>query len=142
MRNRVLLAGLSILLLAGCGAIPRDPEGTSAGVAESGVIRLGAIAGAAADPAEERALDRLEAQTGARIERVSGPGEELLEKLEIGEIDLVYGRFADDSPWATHVHLGTPPGGPDKPPKSLRVPRFAFRNGENGWITRVEAAAK
>lgn len=142
MLYRLCLTGFCALLLGGCGAAPRDPEGTSERVAESGVIRLGTIAGATPDPAAERTIERLAAQTGARVERISGPGEELLDGLEHGEVDLVYGRFASDSPWATHVHIGTPPGGPEKPPKSLNLPRFAFRNGENGWIARVEAAAK
>lgn len=141
MRKSAFLTALSGLLLAGCDTIPRDPSRTSERIAKTGVIRLGAVAGAESDPAIERALGALAAGTGARVERIAGPGEAMLESLEKGEIDLVYGRFADDSPWAAHVHLGTPSGGSEGYPKSRRMPRFAMRNGENGWIMTVEKVA-
>lgn len=127
--------------LSACADIPRDPEGTEDRVRATQVIRLGMVAGAAPDPAAEETLARLERATGALAERTTGPGEQLLEGLETGEYDLVYGHFAEDSPWAAGVHLGTPPGGPDSAPASLRLPRFAFRMGENGWIAEVERAA-
>lgn len=143
MRLKGLL--LPIILpafLSACADIPRDPGETLERVRERGTIRLGEIEGVEPDPASERVLDRLAQRTGAKVVRIKGHGEELLEGLEEDRIDLVYGRFADDSPWATAVYFGTPPGRPDKPPKSMRVARFAFRLGENGWITKVEEAAK
>lgn len=140
--NSLLLPIISSVVLSGCADIPRDPGETLDRVRERGTIRLGEIEGAEPDPESERTLDRLAQETGARIVRIKGHGEELLEGLEEDRVDLVYGRFADDSPWATAVYFGTPPGGPDKPPKSMRVARFAFRLGENGWITKVEEAAK
>lgn len=142
MRNTAIMATLGALLIAGCDTIPRDPAQTSERIAATGVIRLATIAGTRSDPAIERALEELSAETGARVQRVSGPGEALLEALEKGEFDLVYGRFADDSPWAARVHFGTPSGAPDSYPASERMPRFAFRPGENGWITTVEAAGE
>ncbi len=131
-----------IVALGACTDLPRDPEGTLQRVQSERVIRLGETAGAPTDAAAEAALRRLSAATGARIERTQGHGEELLKGLEEGRYDLVYGHFADDSPWATAVHFGTPPGGPDKPPKSQRAARFAFHMGENGWIAAVEKAGK
>ncbi|MEZ4449733.1 MAG: hypothetical protein R3B09_09645 [Nannocystaceae bacterium] len=142
MRSPPLLSVVVGLALAGCSGLPRDPAGTSDRVAERGVIRLGDVEGAAPEPAAERALSRLAAATGARIERVPGHGEELLEGLQEGEYDLVYGRFADDSPWAEAVHLGRPLGDPVGASSSQRAPRFAFRHGENGWIAAVEEAAR
>ena len=132
------IAGLA-LLLAGCG-IPRDSEETSKKVRERGTVRLGTVAGESPDPGAERALARLRAVTGARIERSSGPAEALLADLEKGRFDLVFGRFPADSPWSTHVHLGRQPGAAEEPPSDQPAPRFAYRNGENGWIALVERA--
>lgn len=139
---RTICIAAVLLLLPACGDLPRDPHGTLERVRAEKVIRLGEVAGAPEDAAAQAALSALAARTGARIERVSGHGEELLERLEDGELDLVYGQFAEDSPWASAVHFGTPPRGPSHPPKSQRLPRFAFRMGENGWIAAVEEAGK
>ncbi|GGD60078.1 hypothetical protein GRI62_00375 [Erythrobacter arachoides] len=128
---------VSCAIVAGCG-IPLDPGGTTDRVRDDRIIRLGEIAGADPDASVRAALVRVAEATDARIERTPGHAEELLEALEAGRLDLVYGRFAGDSPWATHVHFGKQPGRADAPGKSERVPRFAYRNGENGWITLVE----
>ena len=66
----------------------------------------------------------------------------MLRELEEGRIDLVYGRFAKDSPWARKVHLGHALGVRAEPPKHVEAPRFAYRNGENGWIMLIEPAAR
>lgn len=95
------------------------------------------IEGAGIDPAAERALARLAAETGAQVRRTTGTGEALLPDLQNGRLDLVYGRFAGDSPWGTHVHFGPPLGGRKDAPASQHQPRFAFRAGENGWIAEV-----
>lgn len=143
MRPRLASIALGIVVaVTGCDDLPRDPDGTLDRVRATHEIRLGEIAGAPEDPAAKAALDRLAASNGARIARTSGHGEELLEALEEGELDLVYGRFAEDSPWSTAVHFGNPPGSADPPPKSQRAARFAFRMGENGWIEAVEEAGK
>lgn len=134
---------LALTLAAGaCADLPRDPEGTLERVRATHVIRLGEVAGAPEDDAAKATLDRVARANGARIAAVSGHGEELLEALEQGELDLVYGHFAEDSPWATAVHFGKPPGSAAPPPKSQRAARFAFRMGENGWIAAVEEAGK
>ena len=131
----------ALFALAGCSDCPRDPDGTLKRVEAAGVIRLGVVSGAAREPAADAAVEHLAARTGARVMRVPGQGEELLEALEDGKLDLVYGHFSDDSPWAAKVHFSAPPAGPDTPPKSQRAARFAFKAGENGWITAVEDAA-
>ncbi|WP_394270263.1 hypothetical protein [Qipengyuania sp.] len=127
-------------LLTGCARIPADPAETLDRVKERGTIRLGHVSGVEPDQAAEATLARLSARTSAKVVRSSGSGEDLLERLETDNLDLVYGEFADDSPWAQQVYFGTPPAGPDDVPPSMRVPRFAFRPGENGWITAVEEA--
>ena len=109
---------------------------------ETKVIRLGWVADAPAVAEVPAVLRRIEQATGARTERRPGDSETLLGELEEGKIDLVYGRFADDSPWATKVHFGYPLGYRALPPKHVEAPRFAMRNGENGWIMRLERAVK
>lgn len=140
-RGALPLAALLPFLLTACD-MPRDASDTENGIRERGSVLLGEVEGVDPDPASRRALDRAAASLGASVTRVPGHGEELLEALEEGKVDLVFGEFADDSPWAANVHLGEPAGYDGKRAKSQRVPRFAFRNGENGWITRMEDMAR
>lgn len=143
MRSKLAPITLWIVLTAsGCTDLPRDPDGTLERVRATHRIRLGEVAGAPEDAAAKAAIERVAAANGARIAHISGHGEELLEALEDGELDLVYGHFAEDSPWSSAVHFGTPPGTAEPPPKSQRTARFAFQMGENGWISAVEDASK
>jgi len=139
--GRLVVAGALGLMLLGCD-LPRDPEETESLVRENQVIRLGWVSGAEPDPAADATLARLSDRTGARIERRDDESEALLSQLEKGELDLVYGHFAQNSPWATLVHFGDAEGWEEKPPKDLQVPRFAMRNGENGWIMTVAEAGE
>lgn len=148
MNARTLRAGRALplaaflpFLLTACD-MPRDASGTEDGIRQRGSVLLGEVEGVDPDPASRRVLDRAAASLGASVTRIPGHGEELLEALEEGKVDLVFGEFADDSPWAANVHFGEPAGYDGKPAKSQRVPRFAFRNGENGWITRMEDIAR
>lgn len=137
-----LLALPALLALAACADLPRDPEGTEALVRESGTLRLGVVTGAPADPHALAALARTGRATGAKVLRSQGDSEALLAELEGGKLDLVYGRFAMESPWATHVHFGKALGWRAEPPKHVAAPRFVYRNGENGWIMQVEGAVR
>lgn len=139
--GRIGLA-IAVLALAGCADIPRDPEGTEALVRKTGAIRIGWTMGAQPDPAVLVALGKLQSETGASIQSRVADGETLLSELEDGKLDLVYGRYAMDSPWAPKVHLGRALGLREEPAKTVAAPRFAMRNGENGWIMRVEKAAR
>lgn len=138
---RFVLAAVTIAL-TGCADIPRDPERTEALVRETKAIRLGWVTAAAPDPKALETLARIEEQTGARIQSKQGDSETLLRELEEGKIDLVYGHFAMDTPWMKQVHLGRALGWRAEPPKHVDAPRFVYRNGENGWIMRVETTAR
>ena len=127
-------------VLAGCADIPRDPERTETLVRESKTIRLGWVAGAQPGPEALEVLAKIQQEAGVAIENKTADSEALLHDLEEGKIDLVYGSFAMDSPWMTRVHLGKALGWRAEPPKHVAAPRFAYRNGENGWIMRVEGA--
>lgn len=127
------LAIVAVVLLAGCDSIPADPDGTLERVRQEHRYRVGLIAshlpppGAAAD-----LLDRLSRSTGASPSVERGPAEALLTRLEEGELDLVLGDFAQESPWAAKVTLSEPiaAGGPT-------IFAAAARNGENAWIALV-----
>jgi hypothetical protein len=140
IRGALLIA--PALALTACADLPRDPAETTERVQRTHRIVLGAIDGVQPSPRAEAVLDEIAARLDARIVRVGGHGEKLLDDLEKGKVDLVYGRFAMASPWATHVHFGSPLGRRDDVPEDERAPRFVFRNGENGWIMLVEEAAR
>jgi hypothetical protein len=135
-RAAAIIAPLA--LLASCADLPRDPAGTTERVRQSDTIMLGVVEGTPPSPEGEAVLARVAQRLGARASRQTAPGEELLEKLHAGHLDLVYGHFAMNSPWSTNVHFGSPLGPRETVGKEERLPRFAFQHGENGWIMRVE----
>lgn len=129
----------SLLLLAACGDIPRDPEGTLDTVRATRVIRVGAVGGAEpGDAAAARAVLRgVAARTGATPRLTHGTLEPLLLRLEAGQLDLVVGaRFDAKSPWATRVALGPAYARRDEA-GGVTAAHVVARNGENGWITLV-----
>lgn len=132
--------GLMAAAATACADIPRDPERTEALVRESKTIRLGWVTGTPPQPKAETVLAQIERATGASTRRSEGDSEALLRDLEEGKIDLVYGGFAMASPWMKKVHLGKALGWRAEPPRHVAAPRFVYRNGENGWIMRVETA--
>jgi hypothetical protein len=138
LRAAAIVCLCTALTAAACSQPPSDPAGTTARIERSGTVVLGEVAAAPPSQAAEAVIARAAGQLGARVERRSGHGEELLDKLEHGQVDIVYGHFAKKSPWAAKVHLGEPIGRRKAVPGDEAVPRFAFRNGENGWIMRVE----
>jgi len=136
------IAAFAALGLAACADYPRDAEGTLDAVHERRTIRLGLGPTAAADRAVlERFIGTLGQSTGARMQTVAGPQEELLAKLEHGEIDLVAGHFVEDSPWLADVALIEPlttrPSGDRKIGLAL-----VARNGENAWIGLIERTVR
>jgi hypothetical protein len=141
-KMKIALFLVATLAFVSCADIPRDPERTEALVRETGVIRLGWIGGAAPDEAADEALSKLSSNTRATIERHEGASEVVLANLKNGKLDLVYGHFPQSSPWAKEVHFGHALGWRAKAPKHEHVPRFAMRNGENGWVMLVEEASR
>lgn len=142
LAGTVASAAILIAGLAACAELPRDPNGTTERIRRTHEIVLGDIAGAPRSPDAERILERVAGRLRARVTRVEGHGEDLLNRLEKGKVDLVYGHFAQASPWAGKVHFGSPLGWRRNAGEEEHVPRFAFRNGENGWIALVEREAR
>lgn len=127
-----------LLLLAGCGGLPWDADGTLDRVRRTQVLRAGIISGGTNEPGvtQRRFLELMAEDTGSRIEVVRGSAEELLPRIEKGELDIVIGHFAGDTPWTTRVtimptakQMGAREGG--------SAPAAAVKNGENGWIALV-----
>lgn len=128
----------AVLLLGGCSGLPWDPEGTMDRVKNTKVLRAGIVADGDASPdaAQRRFLQFIADETGSRPRIVAGSTEELLPRIERGELDIVMGRFAADTPWGKRVtimptprQMGVENGDP--------APAAVVRNGENGWVALV-----
>lgn len=137
------LAASFLIVLAGCGTMPRDPEGTSEAIARSHKIRVGLVQGDSdfARPAAARMLRRLADETGARPILRPGSTETLFKQLERGELDLVLAPLDPKSPWMVDVTPGPPLAATG--PGDARVEYYpVLRNGENRWIMTVERIAR
>jgi hypothetical protein len=124
--------------LAGCGNLPRDPEGTLDRVRAEHRFAVGQVTGAR-DGAGQAVVARVAQATGATPALTTGQLEPLLLQLEEGRLDLVVGgRFDRKTPWSTRVTLTKPLSAKDDAVRE----HLAMRNGENAWITLVERAAR
>jgi hypothetical protein len=131
---------VGLALVAACGSLPRDVEGTSERVEASRVVRVGLFHGLLAGPDRARAaawLDRLGRATGARPQFVTGAAEPLLARLQAGELDLVIGEVALDSPWVDEVAVIEPLATHEVGGRTIGLSPIA-RNGENRWIVLLE----
>ena len=134
---------LLLPLLAGCGDVPRDQQGTLERIRSEGVVRVGMVASAAPSPHADRLrtlVARSAAAAGGRPLILEEASEPLLLMLEAGEVDLVVGEFDRSSPWSTRVHL-LPPLAAETRGESQVETTAAARNGENGWIMLLEREA-
>ena len=130
------------LCVTGCGALPRDPEGTLERVRSERLFKVGIIAdgGATAGDSETAAfLAAVSRATGARAAARQGAAEPLLLDLEDGKLDLVIGAISPKSPWASEVAILRPIAEPTAPQHLIVTP--VARNGENKWIMLLEREA-
>ena len=138
MKGLCLFAALA---LAACDALPKDQSGTLDRVQAEHVFRVGMIAGSGAHcPDKSRAfLAEVSRAAGASPRTETGPAEPLLSALRRGDLDLVLGEVASDSPWATEVSIMEPlaTGCPGEVDYSA-----IGRNGENRWIMLLEDAGR
>ncbi len=127
-----------VLTLAGCGPYPRDVEGTLDRVERSHVMTVGMAAIDPRDAASAKAyLGRVARATGSQPQIASGSAERLLAQLEAGELDLVIGEFADDSPWLQSVALIEPISIRAVGERTVGLAPVAA-NGENRWVGLLE----
>ncbi len=111
------LPGLLVFCLfaAACGALPSDPEGTLERV-RGGTIRAGftehdpwtRLEGDTPAGVEVTLLEDLAREIDADIEWTDGSEAELMGALELGQLDVVVGGLAPDSPWSQYVAFTHP----------------------------------
>jgi hypothetical protein len=141
LRRAAQLACLA--LLGACDAVPRDIDGTLDRVGSASIIRVGLIEnGSGADRRLAAAyLARLQRATGAEPRIATGAAEPLLARLEAGELDLVLGEVALDSPWITDVAIIEPLAEHRMADRVIGLSPIA-RNGENRWIMLLERTVR
>lgn len=135
MKAKILAA---LLMLNGCGDVPRDPEGTVERVQKSKVLRVGVVSSgsAAPDAMQRRFLGLIASETSSKPHFTTGSAELLLPELERGELDIVVGQFAVDTPWSKRVTIMPPArqrNGKDGEP----TPAAVIRNGENDMVALI-----
>ncbi|WP_173922702.1 transporter substrate-binding domain-containing protein [Agromyces sp. Marseille-P2726] len=109
LRRVIPLVAVSSLLLSGCGiAIPADPHGTLDRV-RGGELRVGVSHQPPwtetyddREPSgdEVELVEQFAAALDADVEWAEGGESALVRALERGELDVVIGGIADDTPWA------------------------------------------
>lgn len=129
---------LLCLALAACGPYPRDISGTLDRIERTHRFTVGlADLRPGDESAARRFVARLERATGARATIETGPLESRLAQLEHGELDVVIGEIAEDSPWATPVTIIEPLSRRREGKRRLGLSPVAV-NGENRWIALLE----
>jgi hypothetical protein len=132
------------LLLGGCGAIPKDPDGTLDRIQAERSFRVGMIASSAQSAGLDRQrllVRRVAGASGASATVEHGAAEPLLMKLEEGDLDLVVGELAPASPWSKRVTILPPLGEQVTRDGHVHVVAMA-RNGENAWISLLYREAR
>ena len=115
-----------------CDSFPRDEAGTTEAVT-NGELHAGLIADDQAEPDERYLALAVSEAAGAEAILEVASAESLLPRLEGGELDLVVGRFAGNSPWKDRVAF-TSAADAASPPSDEPVLRAAVRPGENRWL--------
>ncbi len=134
-----LILGLTLVLALAACDFPRDPNGTLQRVETSGEMRTGII-----DDSNNAEASLTLAQSIAQVHSAQplatqGSAETLLHSLERGDLDIVIGAFAEDSPWTGRVAFTDPANSPN-PPDHQPALRAIVQTGENGWLMAVSKA--
>ncbi len=149
VRRMAVLFAVVILAggLGGCGiSMPGAPDGTlewvSGGTLRVGVTDNGKWA-SIADGQEPRGIEpglvrSFASSISATPEWVAGSEQELTKALKEGDLDLVIGGFAADTPWATHAGT-TRPYTESKDAYGKTVKHvFLVPLGENGFLLALD----
>lgn len=135
------LAFLCAIMLAGCEAIPADPDGTTDRVREERLYRIGVTdRRILSHPAAQRFLAEVNGAVEAKPRIISGNGEQVLTLLERGEIDLTIEWMSPSSPWLRQ--LSALPPLEERTDGNGRLHLLAVaQSGENRWISILHRAA-
>lgn len=134
-----IAATLIALPLAACDALPKDPDGTLTAIEARGDIRVAATA--PLPPEALRLLDQLQKRTHAIPRVQTGELEPMLVRLDGGGIDLVIAPFRKDTLLEAGAALSPPLATTGQGKKAIEW-RAAMKNGENRWISLVEASTR
>ena len=145
--NVVRLAARVVLLmlLAACGSIPQDPDGTLDRVRSSGELRVGVshhppwtdVTTSPPSGSEVEIITGWAESLGATVAWQVDGEEALVAALERGDIDVLIGGVTDQSAWSSKVGLTRPyveVPGPDGP----RAHVMAVPAGENAAQSSLE----
>lgn len=132
--------------LAGCTAIPADPDHTLDRVRTQKVLRAGASPASGfveidGDKVTGREADLVTAfaqREGARVEWHIEGEEHLMTSLEDGALDLVIGGLTSDTPWEKKAALTRPYAEDTTPQGRTRKHVIAAPLGENAFISELE----
>ncbi|WCT72235.1 hypothetical protein PQ455_11340 [Sphingomonas naphthae] len=131
-----------MLALAGCSALPKDPERTAERVSENHRFTVGTGLKADDRPETRRLLGVLSHDMRATPSIRAGELEPMLAALKQGRTDLVVAWFDEATPWQARVTLGPPLARVRTTDDTALELRAAMRNGENRWIMAVERASR
>lgn len=132
--------GLLLLSVSGCDDYPKDVEGTTSRVLRAHSVRAGIVEGIDRGKAQD-ITKRIGDKADADVDAKSGPAAILLRDLEHGALDVVIGKFAENSPWSKRVTVASSPSSKEGSSDELRV-RPVLRKGENRWYMFIEGAMK
>lgn len=142
--RRVLLILAMSLALAGCGlTVPSDPGDTLQSVSD-GELRVGVAPDAgltdvSTAPPSGPLVDLVEefaASLDADVQWTIGSEEELVVRVEEGDLDLVVGGFTDQTPWDDRV--GVTRGYTGIEGSDGRVTVMFVPLGENAFLSTLE----
>lgn len=149
--SMVVLLVAALLVLAGCGAYPADPEGTLER-ARGGTLRVGASAngdwvritstsGTGPDRVEGREAELVRQfadRLGAEVQWVQGTEQVLAEELKHGALDIVIGGLDDKTPWSTHAGLTRPYTESEDSRGMLHKHVMLVPMGENAFLLELD----
>lgn len=134
--SRPRTASIAALLatLAACGPFPRDAEGTTERIRQTGQMRAALVSGTQHAAPARRAVLELARGYNAQVVWTSGPAARLMEKLDHGDVDIIIGEFGRSAPISTQASLSDAIGQPEPRDGKVPVLRLARRKGENRLI--------
>ena len=141
------IAALAVTtLLAGCGGVPADPDGTLRRV-EGGELRVGITHNPpwtdTTDPAAPAGRDvglvqRFARSLDADIDWTVGSEAVLADALRAGDLDIAVGGFTDDTPWSDKAAL-TVAFGEERTDGAVKKHVLLAALGENALLSAMDA---
>ncbi|OYO21263.1 ABC transporter substrate-binding protein [Enemella dayhoffiae] len=137
---------VATLTLAGCSAIPRDPEHTLERIRSERVLRLGVspnppwttVEGNRVGGTEVDLVRSFATVQGAVLETVVGGEEPLIKRMERGEVDVLVGGLTTANKWSNKVGSTRAYARSVDPEGKTERHVMAVRLGENRLLSELE----